>query len=196
MSALYTQLSYAAASGDVILRRGKGPVSSIIAWYLRDGSRFSHCALIVGKEELSRAGCLFSEKRIGFNEMMDDIGREDSLVVHSVAACLSGVNGVQIETLRGFMQHSVPGSDAVYRPLMDDTTRRKVITAAAAAVNQGIPFDNFCRSRNPHVLYCSSFLVSIFRQAGWAGASFLQTKHGILQFSSFTDPRWYERVYP
>jgi hypothetical protein len=195
MSALYTRLSAATASGDVILRRGKGAVSSIIAWYLHDSLHWSHCALIVRKEDLAKAGCLFSEKRIGFGETGKDISKEDLLVVHSVAACLSGVNGVQLETLRGFLLHSKPGTVAVYRPLMDGTIRLRAITAAAAAVNQGIPFDFLYRSGNQNVLYCSSFLVRIFSQAGWAGCSFLQTKHGILSFSSFTDPHWYQSIY-
>jgi hypothetical protein len=195
-SALYTQLSAAITSGDVILRRGKGPVSSLIAWYLHDGSHSSHCALIVKKEDLSGAGCTFSKGRIGFGETPEDIARENLLVVHSVAGCLSGVDGVQMETLNGFLQHSVPGTDAVYRPLMDASVRTKAITAAAAAVNRGVPFDYRYRSDNQHALYCSSFLVHIFRQAGWDGCSPLQKKHGILLFSSFTSSRWYQRIYP
>lgn len=196
MSALYTQPSAAAASGDVILRRGKGPVSSVIAWYLHDGSHCSHCALIVGKNDLAEAGCLFSEKRIGFGETAKDISSENLLVVHSVAACLSGVNGVQIETFRGFLQHSVPGTDVVYRPFMDDAVRRRTIAEAAAAVDRAVPFDHLYRAGNQDALYCSSFLLRIFSQAGWAGCCSRQTKHGILCFSSFTDPRWYKRIYP
>jgi hypothetical protein len=195
-SALYTQLSATVASGDVILRRGKGPVSSIIAWYLHDSAHCSHCALIVKREDLSGAGCTFSERRIGFGETTEDIASENLLVVHSVAGCLSGVDGVQLETLRGFLQHSMPGTDAVYRPLMDASVRIKAITAAADAVNRGVPFDYLYRSGNQHALYCSSFLVHIFRQAGWDGSSSLQKKHGLLLFSSFTSSRWYQRVYP
>lgn len=193
-SALYVKLA-AAASGDVILRRGKGPVSSLIAWYLHDGTHCSHCALIVGKKDLAEAGCLFPEKRIGFGETTGDIAGEDMLVVHSVAAGLSGVNGVQLETLRGFLRHSVPGTDAVYRPSMDDATRIKTIAAAATAVNQAVPFDRLYRTGNQNAMYCSSFLIRIFSQAGWAGCCSLQTKYGIVCFSSFTDPRWYQRIY-
>jgi hypothetical protein len=194
-SALYTQLAAVVNSGDIILRKGKGPVSSVIAWYLHDSSYCSHCALIVKREDLSGAGCTFSERRIGFGETTEDIASENLLVVHSVAGCLSGVNGVQIETLEGFLQHSVPGTDAVYRPFMDASVRIKVLTAAADAVNRGVPFDYLYRSGNQHALYCSSFLVSIFRQAGWEGYSAIQTKHGIVKFSSFTDSRWYKRIY-
>lgn len=194
-SALYTRLSAIAASGDVILRRGRGFVSSIIAWYLHDGSCCSHCALIVSKKDLAEAGCTFPEKRIGFGETADAIDSEDMLVVHSVAACLSGVNGVQLETLSGFLQHSVPGSDRVYRPLMDDAVRTKTIAAAASAVNRCIPFDNLYRCGNQDALYCSSFLVHIFKQAGW-DSSPLQKKHGILLFSSFTSSLRYQRIYP
>ena len=195
-SALDTRLSAIVASGDVILRRGRGPVSNIIAWYLHDDSHCSHCALIVKKEDLASAGCVFSESRIGFGETPQDITRENPLVVHSVAGCLSGVDGVQLETLEGFLQHSVWGTDAVYRPRMDTAVRQRMITAAADAVNKRIPFDYLYRSRNEHALYCCSFLVSIFRQAGWAGCSALQTKHGIITFSSFTDSHWYKRLYP
>jgi hypothetical protein len=192
---LDTRLSTIVASGDVILRRGRGFVSSILAWYLHDGSHCSHCALIVSRKALADTGCTFPEKRIGFGETADDIDREDLLVVHSVAACLSGVNGVQLETLSGFLQHSVPGSNRVYRPLMDDAVRIKTIAAAAAAVNRCIPFDNLYRCGNHDALYCSSFLVHIFNQAGWDHSP-LQKKHGILLFSSFTSSRWYQKVYP
>ncbi len=194
-SASYTQLSATVASGDVILRRGKGPLSSVIAWYLHDGTHCSHCALIVGKKDLAGAGCLFPEKRIGFGETSADIGRENILVVHSVAAGLSGVNGVQLETLRGFLRHSAPGTDAVYRPCMDDAVRMRTIAAAADAVNKAVPFDNLYRSGNQDAMYCSSFLIRIFSQAGWEGCRSLQTRHGILCFSSFSDPRRYQRIY-
>ncbi|MFA6857467.1 MAG: YiiX/YebB-like N1pC/P60 family cysteine hydrolase [Treponema sp.] len=195
ISGLYSQLAAAVTSGDIILRRGKGPVSSVIIWYLHDGSKSSHCALIVKKEDLAGAGCLFPKKRIGFGETIQDIDRENLLVVHSVAGCLSGVDGVQLETLRGFLQHSVPGTDAVYRPLMDESVRIKAVTAAASAVNRGVPFDYLYRSGIQNALYCSSFLVSIFRQAGWDGCSVIQTKHGIMKFSSFTDSHWYKPIY-
>lgn len=195
-SALYTQLSAAVASCDVILRRGKGPVSSIIAWYLHDAGRWSHCALIVKKEDLAGAGCAFQERRIGFGESAEDIAGTNLLVVHSVAAGLSGVDGVQLETLRGFLQHSVPGTNAVYRPIMDETVRLRTTAAAADAVDRAVPFDYLYRSGIRNALYCSSFLVSIFRQAGWAGCNALQTKHGIVKFSSFTDSRWYKVIYP
>ncbi|MCK9171345.1 MAG: hypothetical protein M0P01_13105 [Treponema sp.] len=195
-SALYTQLAAVVASGDIILRKGKGPVSSVIAWYLHDDPHSSHCALIVKKEDLAGTGCLFPKKRIGFGETIQDINRENLLVVHSVAGCLSGVDGVQVETLEGFLQHSVPGTDTVYRPFMNASVRIKVLTAAADAVNRDIPFDYLYRSDNQHALYCSSFLVSIFRQAGWEGCSAILKKHGILRFSSFTCSRWYKRIYP
>ena len=194
--AAYSALLSRAVSGDVLLRRGRGIASSSIVWFLHDGSGCSHCALLVSRDDFKLTGCRIPEERIGFGETSCDIRHARLLVIQSVAAGLSGVDGVQIQTLEGFLRYSVPGSTLLYRPVMDNVTRNHVVAAAAAALEQGIPFDHRYGFDNPGAVYCTGLLFRIFKQAGWEGNSCWQRKHGILTFSSFLHSPQYRRIYP
>jgi hypothetical protein len=190
----FSRISAQVISGDILLRKGRGFASDVIVRYFHDGTGYSHCALLINRKELENTGYRFDENRIGFGETAADLKKEDLLVVQSTSAGLSGVDGIQIQTLRGFLRYSVPGTDAVYRPVMDTAVRPRVVCAAAAALKQAGRFDNSYNLDNSAAAYCTSMIYHVFRQAGWQKPEAWQTKHGILSFTSFLQPSYFKKI--
>lgn len=156
--------------GDIILRRGHGMVSDMIAKLLAEPFDISHCGVIA-----ERDGELW--------------------VVHSVSNNVSDFDGMQAHRLPVFVRQSKPGSVIVTR-LRTDDDRTGIARKARHYLRQQLPFDHhFDRQDSTHI-YCSELVWRILRDE--YGLDILdgvvEDRLSPFRFAHLMDPRWFDVV--
>lgn len=166
-------------NGDIILRKGFGMMSSMIAAGLNENYKVSHCGVL----------CKDTSCQSGWR------------VIHTVSASLSNFDGMQSVDLDTFLRNSAPGSVIVSRFRMkaweglpsDSITifRNRIAHKAGIYLERKIPFDHgfeiddstgfYCSELIWHILQ-SEFNVNIFQKA-----SVERYEH--LNFSYFWDTK-------
>lgn len=101
--------------GDIILRKGRGVISGIIASSIKDSLPYSHCGIVVKEKQQWK-------------------------VIHSVARELSNVDGVQQCSLDDFIAESDDSCFMVVRCRIDNAGLL-IASAAKDYLKRKIPFD-------------------------------------------------------
>ncbi len=156
--------------GDIILRRGSGMVSDMIAKLLNEDHDLSHCGVVA-----RRNGNFY--------------------VVHAVSNSLSEVDGMQVHPLGRFVAQSKPGSVVVTR-LRTDHDRSGISRRAVHYLKQEVPFDHHFDLADSSKIYCSELIWRIVREEFgvdiFAGAT--ADELAPYRFANFLDPELFEVV--
>ncbi len=183
-----------ARGGDILLRKGKGLASELIVSTFAGSGGWSHCALIVSRELIDDIADHLLLPRIGFGESIEKIRSARLLVIHSVDKGLSGIGGVQIQSLEDFCSYSIRETSALYRPRIPEQERRHIQERARQLALEGMPFDRYWDSASPDKQYCSEFLWRLFEAEKLSGSKEWQFVGGIIAFTNFADPVLFEAV--
>ncbi len=148
--------------GDLILIAGLRHSADLIISALRETRPFSHIGMLVARS--------------------DGLG-----VLHSVHGALTGIDGVQENTLRDFTAFARPASILVVRPLWISLAQAAAACSLAEQkLAARIPFDDRYDRNSDGALYCSEFIARILDGAGfWNAAADGRYKAGIFIFASF-----------
>lgn len=124
--------------GDIILRRGYGFFSDMIAKRLND-TIF----------DVTHSGILYKKQNKWF-------------VIHSLSSDASDFDGMQEQPLNIFLNYSVPEKILVVRPKNSTEQERKQIAERALFyLEQKIPFDHFGVIDEPSQMYCTELIWQI-----------------------------------
>ncbi|MGF1566040.1 MAG: YiiX/YebB-like N1pC/P60 family cysteine hydrolase [Flavobacteriales bacterium] len=126
--------------GDIILRRGYGMVSRMIATRLEGVYALSHCGVVIERD--SRF-----------------------YVVHTVSSNVSDFDGMQIHSLDEFVRQSKPGSIAVTR-LNDSLDVAILIRESLRFLEAQVPFDHDFDLHDASTLYCSEMIWRALKEGG------------------------------
>jgi len=123
--------------GDIILRRGSGLVSDLIASVLSEEYDVSHCGIVA---------------------------EHDSAlwVIHSVSSSLSEADGMQSHRLQSFVAQSKQGSVIVSR-LRTAADRSLIAARAKDLLRRKVPFDHDFDLDDTTRIYCSELVWRIIR---------------------------------
>lgn len=156
--------------GDIILRRGSGVVSDMIAKLLDEEYDLSHCGIVV-----QRDSALY--------------------VVHAVSNNISEVDGMQVHRLAEFIRQSKQGSVVVCR-LRTTDDRSGIARDALKYLQQAVPFDHHFDLADSSSFYCSELPWFIIRKR--FGVDIFQGMAGqervYYRFANFMDPELFELV--
>ena len=119
-------------AGDLILRRGYGPISESIVAFLQEPCPRSHVGVILGHAS------------------------EGFQVLHSISD--ERGQGLRIESLSLFCRHSQAGSLAVYRFKAEAEQREAFLNQALAYLLLNPPFDPAFDLESPEKLYCTELI--------------------------------------
>lgn len=157
--------------GDIILRRGYGMVSRMIATRLEGRFPFSHCGVII-----ERNGRLF--------------------VVHTVSSNVSDFDGMQIHPLEEFVRQSKPGSIAVTR-LNDSTDVQVLVRESLRFLEAKVPFDHNFDLYDASTLYCSELIWRSLKEGGGHDIyDGLYDREGAwYSFDAFFNPAYFSEVF-
>ncbi|MDQ3191646.1 MAG: hypothetical protein M3Q58_08635 [Bacteroidota bacterium] len=157
--------------GDFIIKRGKGSISKMIVKKLNEKIPFSHCGIIIREN--------------------------DSIyIVHSVAKELSGKDGVQIISLKEFLDDSYNGSVKLCRLKTDKKNKESISLNAKSHLKNKVPFDYEFDYENRESFYCTELLYNslenklkenIFKKSN------IDNKQ-VLTFNSFLDTTFFTVV--
>jgi len=157
-------------SGDFILRRGNGLLSSLIVQTLGDPHGFSHAGILYADEDGSW------------------------YVIHSVSRGLSEIDGVQRERLESFTRKSVLFSTAVVRARVRPEIRQEMVRRAQACLAEACPFDReFLLGGS--AIYCTELLWRVLPPDIRENSMIYQGPAGVIRFESFFDADYYDVVF-
>lgn len=156
--------------GDIILRRGSGMVSDMIAALLNEDHDLSHCGVVT-----ERKGTLY--------------------VVHSVSSNVSEVDGMQVHPLQQFVAQSKPGSVVVTR-LRTTGDRSGIARGAVRYLRQALPFDHHFDLADSTHIYCSELIWRVVREELGVDiyADAVSDRLSPYRFANFLDPALFEVV--
>ena len=124
--------------GDIILRRGYGIFSDMIAKRLNDG-RF----------DVTHSGILYRKNGNWW-------------VIHSLSSDVSNIDGMQEQPLNAFLKYSMPEKILIVRPLHSTPEQgRAVVQRAKHYLKAQIPFDHLGTIDEPSQLYCTELIYQI-----------------------------------
>lgn len=118
--------------GDIIMRKGYGLVSRVIATKLQGDYELSHCGVVIEREGMK-------------------------YVVHTVSASYSEIDGVQVQTISDFIRQSKPGSVVVNR-FTDEALAGETVTGVMGYLKRSMPFDNNFDITDTSALYCTELI--------------------------------------
>ncbi|SDD92501.1 YiiX/YebB-like N1pC/P60 family cysteine hydrolase [Riemerella columbipharyngis] len=125
--------------GDVILRRGYGYISNIIAQNLNNGSY-----------DVTHSGILYRKQNQWY-------------VIHSLSSDVSPIDGVQEQLLSDFLEYSQPDKILVVSaPNITNTQRSQIVERAKYYLRKKIPFDHSGKYDDASQLYCTELVWQIF----------------------------------
>lgn len=158
--------------GDIIMRRGDGPLSTVIVNVLGDSTGLSHSGVLVRASD------------------------REWHVIHSISSSISetGLDGVQIEPLDRFVQQSVAGTTIVTRLRADADTRFAMEKKARHYLEEQVRFDTGFRPGTENGLYCSELIARILPDSLREQEGVIVEHRGIIGFESFLQPHWFEVV--
>ncbi len=162
------------APGDIIIRKGNGPLS----YHLMNNTKedYSHCGTIV-KEN---------------NEWM---------VIHTIGGSGSedDIDGVQLITLDEFVAHSADSMLFICRPIFVDSAGPKVAERAYHYLDQATPFDHSFSLYTEDKLYCSELLFYMFKEVNTDNKNIFDVKKKhksyMLMFSTFFNESKFEPIF-
>ena len=126
-------------SGDIILRKGYGLVSEIIVFSLNDSVEISHCGIISKNEN------------------------GECFVIHSLSKKVSEIDGMQICSLKKFVDDAKRGTVKVVRYNSDNTVL--IEHYAKYYLKQSIHFDEEFDMSDTTSFYCMELPIHIIQQA-------------------------------
>lgn len=130
----FSEFKMSIAPGDIILKRGKGPISHTIVNQLKEPIPVSHCAIVVNKDSL--------------------------VMVNSISGTLADEDGVQLTSLKNFFEDAFPESIYILRSL-DTSKSSKIEHEAIRLYEKKIPFDHEFNYLDSSKLYCSEFVENV-----------------------------------
>lgn len=157
--------------GDIILRRGHGLMSDMIASVLTEQYDVTHCGIIA-----EHKGELW--------------------VIHSVSSSASEADGMQAHRLQEFVRQSKPGTVIVSR-LRTGADRGRIARHAKAYLRRRVPFDHAFDLDDSTRIYCSELVWRILRDD--YGVDVFDEpapgdKAGRYRFSRLVDPQRFDVV--
>ena len=160
-------------SGDIILRRGDGPLSFHLSNTTKEA--FTHCGIIVKENNNLK-------------------------VIHSLGGQVSQqeIDGVQITTLKHFVDYASDSLLYICRPIFVDSANSKVANEAYKYLALKIPFDHRFSMLSRDKFYCSELLYYVFKNINNKKNIFvIKKKHRayMLMFSTFFNSENFTRVY-
>jgi len=159
-------------AGDIILRRGDGPLSYHLSNTTKEA--FTHCGIIVKTDSVWQ-------------------------VIHSLGGQTSKqeIDGVQISTLKHFIDYAADSLLYICRPIFVDSANIKVTERAKYYLSQKIPFDHGFSALTPDDFYCSELLYHIFKDINNQKNVFvIKKKHKayMLMFSTFYKVNNFQKI--
>lgn len=125
-------------NGDIILRRGDGPLSFHLS--RATGEMYTHCGIIYKKGT-----------KLG--------------VIHTLGkdASAKNIDGVQTIPLENFVEQAVDSTLYICRPVFKDSIGTLIVNRAIYYLNNKIPFDHGFSLLSPEKFYCSELLYYVFK---------------------------------
>ncbi len=158
--------------GDIILRRSVGLTGDLIVGLLHDGTGASHGAMVLAVHPPGQI-----------------------ILIQSINASLSGIDGVQTQELADFSRYNAPESLVVSRPRWSGAFRQKALQATGQLLVQRLPFDNAYNFADRSAVYCSEMLWYILELSGWlSGGPQAVLQQNVLSFRSFLDPAYFRII--
>ncbi len=151
-------------SGDIIMRRGHGMLSTAIVGALNDSLGVSHCGIVVR--------------------------RGDSIdVVHCLADEVSGTDGIQKCTIDDFTDESVPGTVSVVR--YNGGSGECLANGALRYLEMGKKFDWEVDVKDTVEFFCSELPMRILNDSLGVGIINEKESHS---FTQFFNPKYFRIV--
>jgi hypothetical protein len=157
--------------GDIVLRKGRSMISSIIAQTMDDAEGMSHCGIILRMEQ-------------------------QLVVIHSVSGSVSELDGIRKTPLSDFVAEADQHKVLFLRP-KPSLDRAVIRTKSMELLNQQVPFDHQFDHTDSAKLYCSELVRDVYLAAGAQDFFTLGKKYGVsyLDFGTFLDSRNFSRLY-
>jgi len=157
--------------GDLVLRAGQDIQSDMIRFYL--GSRLPFC-------------------HVGIVRLDNGV----PWIIHTLNGELTGVDGVQTQTLENWEQYAKPGTLFVVRPRWHDSTEAMLFMRyCVRMLEEQRPFDNGFDDSDNTSLYCTELVYDGLVQARFMEWTDLKTRvHGVIGFDGFLDVRVFTRL--
>ncbi|MDD3876817.1 MAG: YiiX/YebB-like N1pC/P60 family cysteine hydrolase [Bacteroidales bacterium] len=160
--------------GDIILRHGYGFVSDMIVETLKDNYDVSHCAIFVKDDSTNN-------------------------VIHAVSQSLSEYDGVQIQSLRRFINDSKKNSVIVLRYKTKPNESHSAISERARYyLDKKIPFDSGFDIKDSTEFFCTELIWKVFLDAYNVDiyeGKYDRTGSEFLKFDIFFNPELFEVVF-
>jgi len=119
--------------GDILLRQGQGPLSTHIVRFMDENRSLSHCGIV----------CNYNNKLT---------------VIHCISKELSGIDGVQTQSLHDFFADVADSNIAIVRPKLDSIQRSNFVNHAKRYLTKQVKFDNNFNFKDTSQLYCSELV--------------------------------------
>ncbi len=160
-------------NGDIILRRGDGPLSYHLSRV--NGEPFTHC------------GIIFKHK--------NQWG-----VIHTLGADANpnGIDGVQTTSLNAFVKQSADSVLFICRPIFKSNIGDSIVLQAKQYLAQKIPFDYSFSLLSKDEFYCSELLYHTFKKVNNQKNVFkieLKNKSYLLKFSTFFNQKNFKPIF-
>ena len=160
-------------SGDIVLRRGDGPLSFHLSNTTKEP--FTHCGIIVKKKQSLN-------------------------VIHSLGGQVSQqeIDGVQITSLKHFVDYASDSLLFICRPIFTDNAGSKVAKEGYKYLAKKIPFDHRFSMLSKDKFYCSELLYYVFKNCNNDENVFvIKKKHKayMLMFSTFFNAKNFKKIY-
>lgn len=162
------------APGDLIIRKGNGPLS----YHLMNNTKedYSHCGTIVKEGD-------------------------DWKVIHTIGGSGSEdeIDGVQLIDLDEFVAHSADSMLFICRPVFVDSAGPKLVERAYYYLEQQTPFDHSFSLYTEDKLYCSELLFYMFKEINVDNKNVFEVikkhKSYILMFGTFFDESKFQPIF-
>lgn len=160
-------------SGDIVLRRGDGPLSFHLSNTTKEP--FTHCGIIVKEQQSLK-------------------------VIHSLGGQVSRqeIDGVQLTSLKHFVDYASDSLLYICRPIFTDSAGSKVAKEAYRYLAKKVPFDHRFSMLSKDKLYCSELLYYVFKNINNDKNVFvIKKKHRayMLMFSTFFNSKNFNKIY-
>jgi hypothetical protein len=159
--------------GDIIIRKGNGPLSA----HLMNNT----------KEEYTHSGVIVNEEGTW-------------KVIHTIGGTSSeeSIDGMQTQLLTEFVKHAADSMLFICRPIFADSIEILVPKYAYEYLDQKIPFDHRFSMYSTDKIYCTELLYYIFKRVNDGENVFVvkkQHKSYMLMFSTFFDEENFQPIF-
>lgn len=119
--------------GDILLRQGQGPLSTHIVRHMDENHALSHCGIV----------CNLNNKL---------------QIIHCISEELSGIDGVQTQSIPDFFSDVADSNIVIVRPKLDSLELNKFVFEAKRFLKKQIKFDHGFDFKDTSKLYCSELI--------------------------------------